>query len=123
MSDDNIFYEKTKFFHMSLKEITDKEDSQRSLLFNRLYRGPAHVNYNITYKITNNIMVIFLCPTLVTIRKKNVFLYFFTELKNLPSLLFLSTDITLSTVLILAERVSYELCNGPRSPWSLWLSR
>ena len=33
---------------------------------------------------------------------KNIFLYFFTELKNLPSLLFLSTNITLSTLLILA---------------------
>ena len=35
-------------------------------------------------------------------RRKNIFLYFFTELKNLPSLLFLSTNITLSTLLILA---------------------
>ena len=34
--------------------------------------------------------------------KKNTFLYFSTELKNLPSLLFLPTNITLSTLLILA---------------------
>ena len=34
--------------------------------------------------------------------KKKTFLYFSTELKNLPSLLFLPTNITLSTLLILA---------------------
>ena len=34
--------------------------------------------------------------------KKNTFLYFSTELKNLPSLLFLPTNIKLSTLLILA---------------------
>ena len=36
--------------------------------------------------------IFFICPTLVT-RRKNIFLYFFTELKTyLPSLLFLSNE-------------------------------
>ena len=36
--------------------------------------------------------------------KKTIYFYFFTGLKNLPSLLFLFTNITLSTLLILAVR-------------------
>ena len=53
-----------------------------------------------------------------TKKQLSLFLY---RAQNLPSLLFLSTNITLSTYLILAvcRRVSYELRNRPRSPWSL----
>ena len=43
---------------------------------------------------------LFLCPTLVT-RRKKILLYFFTELKTYH-LSFLLTNMTLSTLLILA---------------------
>ena len=45
----------------------------------------------------------FLCPTLVTRRKKHLSLFLYRA-QNLPSLLFLPTNITLSTLLILAVR-------------------
>ena len=53
-----------------------------------------------------------------TKKQLSLFLY---RAQNLSSLLFLSTNITLSTLLILVvcRRVSYELRNRPRSPWSL----
>ena len=43
----------------------------------------------------------FLCPTLVTRRKKHLSLFLYRA-QNLPPLLFLPTNITLSTLLILA---------------------
>ena len=54
-------------------------------------------------------------------KRKNIFLYFFTELKTYH-LLFLSTNVTLSTLLILAvcrTRVIHELHKTPSSPWSI----
>ena len=54
-------------------------------------------------------------------KTKNIFLYFFSELKTYH-LLFLSTNVTLSTLLILAVcrmRVIHELHKTPSSQWSI----
>ena len=66
------------------------------------------------------VQISFLCPTLVTRRKKKISLFLYRA-QNLPSLSFLSTNITLSTFLILAvcwTRVIWTLLKVE----SLWLS-
>ena len=62
--------------------------------------GQRKKNPKVQDSIPHGDSELFLCPTLVT-RRKNILLYFFTELKTYR-LFFLFKNITLSTLLILA---------------------